>query len=190
MKLRHLSGIALACAAFIAASAADAQSRRVAPAAQPTRQATAPGVSTFGLPSPSGLASPVPAGLTPPTAASLTPPGAANLSAPGTAPGSTAIDVGIAAPTTTGGGGGAAQQQSYAGGGTNAMGAGPAPTARGPYAAVDIARAFLEADTNHDGDLSRGEAQRLSFFLPASFDDLDRNHDGLLSRFEYEDAFR
>jgi hypothetical protein len=69
------------------------------------------------------------------------------------------------------------------------MGAGAAAY-RGPYSAVDITRAFMEADTNHDGDLSRGEAQRLSIFLPVPFDELDRNRDGLLSRFEYEDAFR
>ena len=67
------------------------------------------------------------------------------------------------------------------------MGGPPAP--RGPYSAVDIARAFLEADSNHDGELSRAEAQRLAI-LPVPFDDLDRNHDGVLSRFEYDDAFR
>jgi hypothetical protein len=185
MKPRHLSGIALACAIVFSMPVADAQQRRAAPAAQPTRQAPPPGVSTFGLPNPAGLASPVPAGLTSPNPPSLTPPGVPNLSSPGTAPGSPAIDAGIAAPTTTGGGAGVVfLQQTQAG--ANVMGGPPAPS--GPYSAVDIARAFLEADTNHDGDLSRAEAQRIA--LPVPFDDLDRNRDGLLSRFEYEDAFR
>lgn len=84
-------------------------------------------------------------------------------------------------------------QQSLASGGyanvTSAMG-GPPSAPHGPYSAVDIARAFMEADTNHDGELSRAEAARLSIPLGASFDELDRNHDGVLSRFEYEDAFR
>src|SRR5690348_4333571 len=99
-----LAAVAVAGAALLAAFHADAQVRRVAPATQAPRQATSPGVAAFGTPSPSGLSSPVPAGLTPPGPPSLTPPGSVNLASPGTAPGSPAIDAGIATGTIGGGG--------------------------------------------------------------------------------------
>lgn len=181
MILRPLIPVALA-AALLAPAVSQAQ-KRVAPAPQPTRQAPAAGVATFGLPNPAGLASPAAPQLTPPGSPSLAPPDVPNLSSPGTAPGSPAIDSGIAA-TTSGGASGSAQQ--YGMGGTNAMGYGNIP--RGPYSAVDIARNFLEADINRDGDLSRAEATRLA--IPVPFEELDRNHDGLLSRFEYQDFFQ
>jgi hypothetical protein len=180
MKPSSLRAATLACAALFASCACHAQTRRITAVPQPARQAPAPGVAAFGLPNA--------AGLTPPGAPSLTPPGAANLSSPGVAPGSPAIDAGVATPVTPGGGGGVVVLQQTTAAGANAMGAAAAP--RGPVSAVDIARAFLDADINHDGELSRAEAQRLGIPLPVSFDDLDRNHDGALSRFEYEDAFR
>jgi hypothetical protein len=71
--------------------------------------------------------------------------------------------------------------------GTNAMGAGAAPP-RGALTAVDIAAMFLSADTNHDGELSRAEAQQIP--LPMAFDDIDANHDGVITRFEFDEAFR
>jgi hypothetical protein len=163
---------------------------RIASTPQPVRQAALPGVATFGLPSSSGLTAGTPPQLTPPMPASLPPLGPANISAPGVAPGTPPIDAGIAAPTSTGGGGGVVILQQSLANGTYAMGGPPASSPRGPFSAVDIARAFLEADTNRDGELSRAEAQRLSIPLGASFDDLDRNRDGVLSRFEFEDAFR
>lgn len=183
--LRRLAAVALACAASLAV--AQTSHPRIASKPQPVRQAAPAGVFTFGLPNPAGLQSTAPAQLTPPMPASLPPLGPPNISAPGVAPGTPPIDEGIAAPTTTGGGGGVVIVQQTAAG-TNAMGAGPAP--RGAYSVVDITRAFMDADTNHDGELSRAEAQHLSIPLGASFDELDRNHDGVLSRFEYEDAFR
>ncbi|MEJ6021286.1 hypothetical protein [Ramlibacter sp. PS4R-6] len=187
MQTRPFLTLAAAALALLATTA-DAQMRRITSVPQPTRQAPAAGVATLGLPNPAGLASPVPAGLTPPTPASLTPPGTPNVASPGTAPGSPAIDAGIAQTYVGGGGGGAVYGAApvAAAGGTNAMGA--AGYARGPLSAVDIARGFLESDLNHDGELSRSEAQRL--MLPVPFDELDRNHDGMLSRFEYDDAFR
>jgi hypothetical protein len=187
MHTRPLFALAAATLAALLATGADAQVRRITAVPQATRQAAPAGVATFGMPSPGGLASPAPASLTPPGAPSLTPPGSPNLSSPGTAPGSPAIDAGIAQPITAGGGAGVFIVQSGAGGGTNVMGGAPAP--RGPLSAVDIARAFMDADINRDGELSRAEAQRLGT-LPVPFDDLDRNHDGVLSRFEYDDAFR
>ena len=80
---------------------------------------------------------------------------------------------------------------------TAVLGAGatvPGPAQRstsgaGGFAAVDIARSFFFADANHDGDLTRAEARRLSIGT-MSFEEMDRNYDGLISRFEYEDSLR
>jgi hypothetical protein len=81
---------------------------------------------------------------------------------------------------------------------TQVLGAG-GPTVPGPpqninggaggYNATDLARSFYFADANHDGDLTRAEASRLSI-APLSFEQMDRNFDGVISRFEYEDATR
>lgn len=180
MKLRHLTCLALVWTGTAFAAGAPA---KVVGTPQPTRQAPAPGVATFGLPNPAGLTPPVPGALAPPMPASLTPPGAPDLT-PGAAPGSVVVDAAVAGPTTTGGVA-AVQSGGYAAG-TNAMGYGGIP--RGPYSAVDIERAFEDADINHDGDLSRAEAQRLA--IPVPFDELDRNHDGVLTRFEYQDYFQ
>jgi hypothetical protein len=172
MNTRHLPVLILACAAMLASSGANAQVRRITPVPQPVRQAPAPGVANPALPNPAGL----------------TPPDVPNLSSPGVAPGSPPIDAGIAAPTVVGGGGGVVVVQQANASSANAMGFGGAPPTT--YAAVDIARAFMTADVNHDGLLSRAEAQRLGIVMPKTFDELDRNHDGMLSRFEYEDAFQ
>jgi hypothetical protein len=177
MKSRPLFALAAASLAMTTVTFAHAQAGRVAPAAQATRQAPPAGTATFGLPNPSGLSSPTAGGLVPPTAPSLTPPGSPNLSSPGTPPGSPVVDAGIAQPYAPGGGAG------YVG--AAAMGAG---SARGPVTSVDIARAFLDADMNRDGELSRTEALRAG--LGTAFDDLDRNRDGVLSRSEFDDAFR
>lgn len=166
-----LACAACALAALLASPSSLAQSRRITATPQPVRQAPPPNVGGFGSPSPSGLTPPMPPSL-----------------APGVAPGSPVRDDGVQQPLSPAGGGGGVVVVQQAAGGANAMGAGAAP--RSVYSAVDIARAFLEADTNRDGMLSRAEAQRLSIPLGASFDELDRDKDGMLSRFEYEDAFR
>jgi hypothetical protein len=176
MNLRHLTCIALACVGVVAASGASAQ--RIGAAPQPSRQAT-----TSSLPNPAGLAPPMAPTLAPPMPPSLASPGAPDLS-PGTAPGSPVVDAGVVQPLSPSG---VAVVQSGGGyAGANAMGYGGVP--RGPYSAVDIERAFQQADINHDGELSRAEAQRLA--IPVPFDELDRNHDGSLTHFEYEDFFR
>ena len=69
---------------------------------------------------------------------------------------------------------------------------GPAQTlAMGPggYSAADVGRSFLGADANGNGELSRGEFQRLTI-APMTFEEMDRNFDGVISRFEYQDATR
>jgi hypothetical protein len=82
---------------------------------------------------------------------------------------------------------------------TNVMGAGAGNTVAGPaqrnvggaggYSAVDQARSFYFADANHDGELTRAEARRLSI-ATMSFEEMDRNFDQIISRFEYEDSLR
>ena len=52
-----------------------------------------------------------------------------------------------------------------------------------------MAQSFRAADANLDGEVTRGEAQRL-MFMPMSFEEMDRNKDGILSRSEYEDGLR
>jgi hypothetical protein len=63
------------------------------------------------------------------------------------------------------------------------------PTGGAGYSAVDIARSFINADRNRDGELTRGEAGRLSIAM-SSFEEMDRNYDGVISRGEYEDGLR
>jgi hypothetical protein len=57
----------------------------------------------------------------------------------------------------------------------------------GGFAAADTARSFFFADGNHDGELTRAEARRLSI-VTMSFEEMDRNFDGVISRFEYDDS--
>lgn len=54
---------------------------------------------------------------------------------------------------------------------------------------VEIARAFIGADGNGDGELTRAEAARLRLAL-MSFEEMDRNFDGVITRSEYEDGMR
>ena len=58
----------------------------------------------------------------------------------------------------------------------------PAPTG---WTAQQVAEAFLRADTNRDGSLSRAETLTLRG-VRLNFEELDANKDGLLSRSEFE----
>ncbi len=173
-SIRHT--LVLACAAVVC-SAAQAQSSSVARigAAAPRPAPPAIGATAApspALPSPTGLQSRFPAGL---TAATLGTPGADVPPAP-----------------VAGGGGGVVPPPADSGTAvaTNVMGAGAAqPLEVGPggYSAVDVARAFLGADRNRDGELSRAEARQLTLGN-FSFEELDRNHDGIVTRWEFDDA--
>ncbi|MBI2769040.1 MAG: EF-hand domain-containing protein [Burkholderiales bacterium] len=74
-------------------------------------------------------------------------------------------------------------------GGSGASSPGREPMGAGPYTAVDLARSFISADANRDGELTRAEAQRLTI-MPLGFEDMDRNKDGVVTRSEYEDSVR
>lgn len=90
--------------------------------------------------------------------------------------------IGNAAPDTTVLGAGAA----------GAMTRGPSQSAAlgsSGLNPVEVARNFIDADANRDGELTRSEASRLGF-ASMSFEDMDRNFDGIITRGEYDDAMR
>lgn len=62
----------------------------------------------------------------------------------------------------------------------------PAPPSR--WSASQVREAFQLADVNGDGQLTRGEAQRVAI-MPRSFEDTDLNKDGVLTLDEYQAAF-
>lgn len=77
---------------------------------------------------------------------------------------------------------------------TNVMGAGAYGSrgivragTTGPMTPQDVARSFIGADANRDGELTRAEATRLTI-LPLTFEEMDANHDDRLTRSEYENA--
>lgn len=57
-----------------------------------------------------------------------------------------------------------------------------------PALAQDAAVVFAALDTNHDGKISRQEAQK-NPVVSRIFDQADKNHDGFLSKAEFEAAF-
>ncbi|MES2937339.1 MAG: EF-hand domain-containing protein [Pseudomonadota bacterium] len=194
-RLRSSRLIGSACALLLAATgpavlAQTATLGRTITAATPPA-ANAGAATANALPSPRGLSSPLisSGGLTtqPPTGLPVAPSGASGAGTP--------------LPTTataTGGGygnggfdsgGGSAPATNVLGGPGSGFGGSPVFAARGPYPTVEVARSFLGADTDRNGELSRSEAQRL-LIRPFSFEEMDRDGNGLLSRGEYEDALR
>ena len=193
---------AVALAAMLALTAVHAQNRSSRPGVGPTPQAarpmapaaaTAPGVrAQQGMPNPAGLSSPFPAGISSGSGAAVSgDPVAANNPAAGGINTNTAPTTGVNLPNTVDTATGALPN-------TAAMGAGgsrgpgqstPFGSGSGGFAAVEVARSFLNADGNKDGELTRGEATRLGLAL-MTFEEMDRNYDGVISRFEYEDSLR
>jgi hypothetical protein len=189
--------LAVGICAAAAASAADAQVRQLSRGTTPVRPST--NTTAPSAPQPAGLRPIFPAGIssgsgaavsTDPIAASTSPIAPAGSATP--LAGTTILPPAELPSTDT----------SFTGTITNVpntavLGAGatvPGPAQRmasgaGGFAAVDIARSFFFADANHDGDLTRAEARRLSIGT-MSFEEMDRNFDGLISRFEYEDSLR
>lgn len=63
-----------------------------------------------------------------------------------------------------------------------------AAPALAPAFAQDTGAVFAALDADHDGKVSRAEAQKNPAVL-AVFDQADKNHDGYLSRAEFDAAF-
>ena len=159
-------------------------------------QAQTGNLAARSLPNPAGLRPMYPAGISSGSGAaqSTSPAARANSPVPAGQPASST--------TTTGVGGVAVPTElfpaEHAGVvATNVLGAGatsPGPSqylnsGAGGVSAADEARSFFFADANHDGELSRAEARRLSI-ATMSFEQMDRNFDGVISRFEYQDSLR
>lgn len=172
-----------------AVSAVHAQMRQGAPAPAPTAAARA----AQATPNPAGLQSPFPAGITSGSGARVSsdPIAAANAPVPANSAGTgTNIGTGgfVGVPT-----------ELFPNGGPNTTVLGAGSSVAGPsqslnagaagFAATDTARSFFFADANHDGELTRAEARRLSI-ATMSFEEMDRNYDQVISRFEYDDSLR
>jgi hypothetical protein len=150
---------------------------------------------TPATPNPAGLRPQFPAGISSGSGAAVSsdPIAASNSPIPA---GSTIV------PTpgvTVGGGGVGVPAELFPAGNvpsTAVLGAGPVAGpaqygagGAGGFSAVDSARSFFFADANHDGELTRAEARRLSI-ATMSFEEMDRNFDSVISRFEYDDSLR
>jgi hypothetical protein len=193
-SLTRLLAVGL-CAA--AACAAQAQTRaRVAPAANPVPSASTRAAQ--GTPQAAGLRPTFPAGLNSGSGALVSTDPIARSTA--TIP-STSATAGTGTGIVGGGGGLIPEVPSTdtasAAAATQTLGAGPSVpgpaqsmnSGAGGFSAADLSRSYYFADANHDGELTRAEAGRLSI-APLSFEQMDRNFDGVISRFEYEDATR
>ena len=151
--------------------------RRISQAAQPAAPSMAARTAA-GSPSASGLASPSanPAGLNSPFPAGLTSGSGTPATNPNTPPADTVVDPATNVVGGVGVSGPIAVPRVIAGGAAG-------------FTPLQIAQSFMGADTNRDGELTRGEALRLTI-APYSFEEMDNNHDGILSRSEYEDSVR
>lgn len=179
------------CAA--AACAAQAQVRSVQPA--PNRIPDVSAGTARAAPDPSGLQPRFPAGVSSGSGARVSTDPIARDAAP--VPPSSAGRSGGGAGG--GVGGGVVVRPDLPPGPVNTTVLGAGTSVRGPgerleggaggFSAVDEARSFFFADADHDGELTRAEAGRLSI-MTLSFEEMDRNYDQVISRFEYEDSLR
>lgn len=207
-----LTRMATAVAALLAAGALQAQvvAPGVRAAAATGKPAGAPSASVRAAqaaPNPSGLTAPFPAGVTSGSGAAVArdPVAAWN-----------AVTAGQVGTLTPGAGNGVGADFDFPNGpvsnpgvdpgpdtanplappNTAVLGAGPL-VARGPAETVPlggsgvdpvaVARGFLGADRNSNGELTR--AEWLVLGSPLGFEEVDRNFDGVVTRFEYEDLF-
>lgn len=163
--------------------------------AQTTNNAAARNPATRALPNPAGLRPMFPAGISSGSGAAQSnspvaranSPIAAGQPAPGVTPPVIVnpgvptelfpVDGGVVSTNVLGAGATTAGPSQYLGSGA------------GGVSAADAARSFFFADANHDGELTRAEARRLSI-ATMSFEEMDRNYDQVISRFEYDDSLQ
>jgi hypothetical protein len=185
--------------AVASASAVHAQTRSVQ--AVPNPQPSAAQRAAQSAPAPAGLRPVFPAGITSGSGAAVSRDPIAASTSP-IAPFGSADTTGAATGTPQTGTTIVPELPTFGSVNTTVLGAGAVGagnTVRGPgqrvtggaggFSAVDQARSFFFADANHDGELTRAEAGRLSIATMA-FEEMDRNFDGIISRFEYEDSLR
>lgn len=189
----QLSRLAVAAlCAMAAASATYAQRVQSVPSpAAPSAAARA----AQAAPNPAGLRSTFPAGVTSGSGGAVSPNPIAQSGAV-IPPNGNSVTAGTGLDNSLPGGGNDPAPGTDPGVNTSVLGAGA--TVRGPgqglggaggFSATDVARSFFFADSNHDGDLTRSEAARLSIST-MTFEEMDRNFDGVISRFEYGDSVR
>ena len=190
----QLSRLAVAALCVAAASAAYAQ--RIQSVPSPSGPSAAARAAQ-AAPNPAGLRSTFPAGVTsgsggavspnpiaqsgsvvPPNGNSVTAGPGLDNSLPGN--GNNQVPVPGTDPSVN---------TSVLGAGATVRGPGQSVGGAGGFSATDVARSFFFADANHDGDLTRAEAARLSIST-MTFEEMDRNFDGVISRFEYGDSVR
>ncbi len=199
--LRVAAGVALALGAMLSAQA---QTVRAKPNPVPSAAARA----AMSAPNPAGLRAPFPAGVTSGSGAAVSTDGVAASTAITTPNAVTAatlnptlIDTDTsnvtgtdpAVGSTDGASGSTAANTTVLGGAPGyGVARGPSQSVAMGNSGIDdvtIARAFISADGNRDGELSRAEAARLRLSL-LSFEEMDRNFDGVITRAEYEDGMR
>ena len=188
--LTRLFAVGLCAAALASAAHAQMRNGKATPSTGPSAAARA----ALALPQPGGLTAPFPAGVssgsgarvsTDPVAASSAPPVASSV-VPGSGfgsgfgPGGVVVNPELfpVAPATN-----------VLGAGATVAGPSQYLAGAGGINATDQARAFLFADANRDGELTRAEAARLGI-ITMPFEQMDRNFDQVITRFEYDDSFR
>ncbi|MGV3569526.1 MAG: hypothetical protein ACO1PB_02925 [Ramlibacter sp.] len=210
-----LSRLAVASAvALLAVTTVHAQQSRSVRPATATAAPSASARAAQAAPNPAGLRPPIPAGLTSGSGAAVAgDPVAANNAvtrgnAAGIGLGSNNNGSGIGNGNNNGGFNNGLGNNGVANNGndgnlgpnTAVMGAGAAGVmARGPSQSVpmgasglnpvEVARNFINADSDRDGELTRSEASRMGF-AAMSFEEMDRDFDGIITRAEYGDAMR
>jgi hypothetical protein len=178
--MHAVSRFALAAALVIAGSTAFAAKVQSVPRTAPP---SASQVSAFGLPKPAGLPGRLPGDLSDTSNGNLPSTVMSNGNTE-TVVGGNGVNTALGGDTVT-----TAVGTTVLGAGASVPGPSQGLAGAGGYSAVDLARWFYFADTNHDGELTRAEFNRLPV-KPMGFEQMDRNFDGVITRFEYEDAFR
>ena len=207
----------ISAAALLAVTTVQAQQSRSVRQSTAPAAPSASVRAAQAAPNPAGLRPPIPAGLTSGSGAAVAgdPVAANNAVTRGNASG-IGLGAGANGINNNGAGGGFGTNNGVNRGvnngpGNNGIDGNAAPNtavlgagavgvlARGPSQSVpmgssglnpvEVARNFINADSNRDGELTRSEASRMGF-AAMSFEEMDRDFDGIITRAEYDDATR